>query len=101
MWPRVRVLGRGPQVSQPRERQGVGEWGKPASLSRWGLSGALGAIVGHTAPSARRAGLGTGLRTQTAEVGQGSEEEKPSHNLPCQLGLLYGGHFPGRMWAQT
>lgn len=33
--------------------------------------------------------------------GQGSEEEKPSHNLPCQLGLLYGGHFPGRMWAQT
>lgn len=93
----------------------MGEWGKPASLSRWGLSGAdrrarvLRALVGHTAPSAQESWLGPrASQTQIAKVDlevQGREaflqSSQPAGPALGSSGLVYGGHLPVRVGTQT
>lgn len=96
------AMGREPQVSWPRERQGVGEWGKPASLSRWGLSGAgrragaLRALAGHTVPSALESRLGCwASKTPTTEAGPELQGEAAVLKSPQPAGSALGQWWPG------
>jgi len=91
------AMGRGPQVSWPRERQGLVEPGKPAysaggdCLGQTGGRKPTGLWLGTQLHQPRRAGLGTGPpRPKLQRRAQSSKEKKPSCSLPSQLGLHWG-----------
>lgn len=105
------VVGRGPQVSWSREKQGVGSGGIlpcPADgdyLQQIG-SGPLGPQLGAGLHLPRKAGLGTGsLRPNMQRWAQGSIEGETSCSPPSQPGLHQGqecgGHHPVRVGTQT
>lgn len=86
------AMGRGPQVTWPRERQGVGEWGKPAHSADGDCLGQTGGLwLGAQLHRPRRAGSGSGPpRPKLQRWAQSSKEEEPSCSLPSQLGLHWG-----------